>query len=59
MTTKDTEFVVQAAGIPCPKCHEASVDVLRPDMGMLEFRCSGCGHQWLLFDRSPQDDSER
>ena len=60
MTTKDTiEIVTKGACVPCPKCHEAAGDLLRPDVGVLEFRCSACGHQWLLFDRSPQEDSER
>ena len=27
--------------------------------GVLVFRCNACGHQWWLFDRSPQEDSER
>ena len=60
MTTKErNQSALKAAGIPCPKCHEAAGDVVRPEVGMLEFKCGSCGHQWLLFDRSPQDDSER
>jgi hypothetical protein len=49
----------QGGGILCPKCHQPSGDVQRPDVGVLEFKCGGCGHQWWLFDRSPQQDSER
>jgi len=46
-------------GIPCPKCHQPAVGVLRPNIGVLEFKCTACGHQWWLFDRSPQEESER
>jgi hypothetical protein len=58
MTTKDTT-ASQGAGIPCPKCHQPAADVQRPDVGVLQFTCSACGHQWWLYDRSPHEDSER
>jgi hypothetical protein len=55
---KTTASAPQGADIPCPKCHQAAVDV-RPGVGMLEFKCSACGHQWWLFDRLPQQGSDR
>ena len=48
----------RGAEIPCPKCHRRAADAETGD-GVLEFRCNACGHQWWLFDRSPQEDSER
>ena len=59
MTAKNaTPSVPRGAEIPCPKCHQPAADV-HPGVGMLEFKCNACGHQWWLFDRSPQEDSER
>jgi len=26
---------------------------------MLEFKCKACGHQWWLFDRLPEQGSDR
>jgi MOSC domain-containing protein YiiM len=46
------------ADIPCPKCHQRAADA-HPAAGALEFKCNACGHQWWLFDRSPQEDSDR
>lgn len=45
--------------IPCPKCHQPAVAMLRPETGVLEFKYNACGHQWWLFDRSPQEESDR
>ena len=59
MTEKDvTISAPRGAEIPCPKCHRPAGDV-HPGVGVLEFKCEACGHQWWLFDRSPQVDSER
>ena len=59
MTEKDpTPSAPQGAGIPCPKCHQQSGEV-RPGVGMLEFKCRACGHQWWLFDRLPDQGSDR
>jgi hypothetical protein len=46
-------------GLPCPKCRQPAGDVRRPSLGMLEFKCAACGHQWLLFDQLPQQESDR
>ena len=60
MTEHDTTASTShGAEIPCPKCHKPAADVQRPDAGVLEFKCNACGHKWWLFDRSPQEDSER
>ena len=60
MTTNDTPASVSPGeGILCPKCHEQMGEVQRPRVGVLAFKCNACGHQWWLFDRSPQQDSER
>jgi len=60
MTTKDSSASKpQGGGIPCPKCHQPAGEVQQPDVGVLEFKCKACGHQWWLFDRPPQQDSER
>ena len=48
----------RGAEIPCPKCHQRTADA-HPAPGVLEFKCNACGHQWWLFDRSPQEDSDR
>jgi uncharacterized protein (DUF983 family) len=48
----------RGAEIPCPKCQEPAGDV-QPGVGVLEFKCNACGHQWWLFDRAPQEDSDR
>jgi MOSC domain-containing protein YiiM len=48
----------RGAEIPCPKCHQRAADA-HPAAGVLEFTCNACGHQWWLFDRSPQEDSDR
>lgn len=59
MTEKDqTAPAPQGGAIPCPKCHQPAGDVRR-GAGMLEFKCSACGHQWWLFDRLPQEGSDR
>ena len=59
VTEKDTPASAsRGAEIPCPKCHQRAADAQTGD-GVLEFRCNACGHQWWLFDRSPQEDSER
>jgi hypothetical protein len=59
MTAEDTSTSPpQGAEIPCPKCHKRAADVY-PDDAVLEFRCNACGHRWWLFDRSPQEDSDR
>ena len=60
MTAKDpTASVPGSEGVPCPKCRQPAGQLQRPDVGVLEFKCNACGHQWWLFDRSPQQDSER
>jgi hypothetical protein len=60
VTQKDTPAAAsRGAEIPCPKCHQRAADAREPADGVLEFRCNACGHQWWLFDRSPQEDSER
>jgi hypothetical protein len=48
----------RGAEIPCPKCHQRTGDV-RPEAGVLEFKCDACGHKWWLYDRAPEEDSER
>jgi hypothetical protein len=59
MTVKETTASAsQGAEIPCPKCHQKAADVSAAT-GVLEFKCSACGHQWWLFDRAPQQDSDR
>jgi len=59
MTQKETPASAsRGAEIPCPKCHRRAAEAQTGD-GVLEFRCSACGHQWWLFDRSPQEDSDR
>ena len=55
---KATASSERGAEIPCPKCHQRSADA-HPGAGVLEFKCNACGHQWWLFDRSPQQDSDR
>jgi hypothetical protein len=59
MTEKDTAASApQGAEIPCPKCHQPAGEV-RSSVGVLEFKCNACGHQWWLFDRSPHEESDR
>jgi len=59
MTEKDVTIAApRGAEIPCPKCHRPAGDA-HPGVGVLEFRCEACGHKWWLFDRSPQEGSER
>jgi hypothetical protein len=59
MTVNDpTTSAPQGAEIPCPKCHERAADANLGD-GVLEFKCNACGYLWWVFDRSPQQDSER
>jgi hypothetical protein len=60
MTTKEQRTtVLQGAAIPCPKCHKSAADVQRPEDGVLEFKCDACGHKWWLYDRTPNEDSDR
>ena len=54
----ETDATTQGAEIPCPKCHQRTGEV-HPETGVLEFTCGACGHKWWLYDRAPQDDSER
>ena len=58
-TKEERPFASQGAEIRCPKCDMSAADVQRPDVGVLEFRCDACGHKWWLYDRSPQEGSER
>ena len=60
MTPNDTTAPAPTGeAILCPKCHEPAGALQRPEIGVLAFKCNACGHQWWLFDRSPQEDSER
>jgi hypothetical protein len=60
MTASDsTPSAPHGEGIVCPKCRQPAGDVQRPRAGVLEFKCNACGHQWWLFDRSPEEESDR